>query len=49
MQQIIAYDYDVIIMGKLQDVEEEFSSLVEQTNKMGLERNGKKTEFLIIS
>jgi sorting nexin-29 len=36
--QIMAYTDDVVIMGrKLQDVEEVFKSLVEQTNKMELE------------
>jgi sorting nexin-29 len=41
--QIKAYANDVIIMGrKLQDVEEVFTSLVEQTNKMGIEMNEKK-------
>ena len=36
--QIMAYAHDVVIMGRrLQDVEEVFTSLVEQTNKMGSE------------
>ena len=37
--QIMAYDDadDVVLMGRrLQDIEEVFTSLVEQTNKMGL-------------
>jgi hypothetical protein len=35
--QIMAYADDVVIMGRrLKDVEEVFTSLVEQTNKMGL-------------
>ena len=35
--QITAYVDDVIVMGRrLQDVEEVFTSLVKQTNKMGL-------------
>jgi hypothetical protein len=38
--QIMAYTDDVVIMGRrLLDVEEVFKSLVEQTNKMGLELN----------
>jgi hypothetical protein len=37
------YDDDVVIMGRrLQDVKEVFTSLVEQTSKMGLEINEKK-------
>jgi len=36
----MAYTDDVIVMGKkLQDVEEVFTSLVKQTNKMELEVN----------
>jgi sorting nexin-29 len=35
--QITAYAHDVVIMGrKLQDAEEVFTSLVEQTNKDGI-------------
>jgi hypothetical protein len=38
--QIMAYANDAVIMGiRLQDVEEVFTSLVEQTNKMGSEIN----------
>ena len=41
--QIMAYADDVVITGRrLQDVEEVFASLFEQTNKMGLEINKKK-------
>jgi sorting nexin-29 len=48
--QIMAYADDVVIMGRrLQDVKETFTSLVEQTNKMGLEINGKKTKLMIVS
>jgi sorting nexin-29 len=40
---IIAYAYDVVIMGRrLQDVKEDLTSLDQQTSKMGLEINGKK-------
>ena len=36
--QIMAHADDVVVMGRrLQDVEEVFTSLVEQTNRMGLE------------
>jgi hypothetical protein len=36
----MAYADDVVIMGRrLKDVEEVFTSLVEQTNKMGLENS----------
>jgi len=39
----VAYADDVIVMGrKLQDVEEVFTSLVKQKNKMELEINKKK-------
>ena len=38
--QIVAYADDVVVMGKwLEDVEEVFILLVEQTNNMGLEIN----------
>jgi len=38
--QIMAYADDVVIMGRrMLDVEEVFTSLIEQTNKMGLEIN----------
>jgi len=33
----------------LQDVEEVFTSLVDKTDKMGLEINDKKTKFMIVS
>jgi hypothetical protein len=37
----------MVIMGRrLQDAEEIFTSLVEQTNKMGLEINGKYGIFI---
>jgi hypothetical protein len=46
----MAYADDVVIMGrKLQDVEEVFTSLVEQTNEMGLEINAKKNTFVMVS
>ena len=39
----MAYTCDVVITGRrLQDVEEVFASLFEQTSKMGLEINEKK-------
>jgi len=42
----MAYADYVVIMGRrLQDVEEVFTSLVEQTNKMGLEINAKKEQI----
>jgi sorting nexin-29 len=52
--QRMAYADDVVIMGRrIQDVKETFTSLVEQTNKqtnkMGLEINGKKTKLMIMS
>ena len=48
--QIMAYADDVVIMGRrLQDVNEVFTSLVQQTNKMRLEINEKKTKFMIVS
>jgi len=41
--QIMAYADDVVVMGRrLQDVEDIFTSLVEQTNRMGLETNEKR-------
>jgi hypothetical protein len=41
---------NVVIMGRrLQDVKEVFTSLIEQTNKMGLEINEKKTKFMTVS
>ena len=46
----MAYADDVIVMGrKLHDVEEVFTSLIKQTNKMELEINKKKTKFMIVS
>jgi hypothetical protein len=40
----------VVIMGIwLPDVEEVFTSLVDKTDKMGLEINDKKTKFVIVS
>jgi hypothetical protein len=44
----MAYADNVIMGRRLQDVEV-FTSLVEQTNKMGLETNEKKTTFVIVS
>jgi sorting nexin-29 len=47
--QIMAYANDVVIMGRrIQDVKETFT-LIEQTNKMGLEINGTKTKLMIMS
>ena len=40
--QIMAYAHDVIMVRRLQDAEEVFTSLEEQTNKTGLEINEKK-------
>jgi sorting nexin-29 len=41
--QIVAYADDVVVMGRrLQDVEDVLTSLVEQTNRMGLEINLKR-------
>jgi len=46
----MAYADDVVITGRrLQDIEEVFASLFEQTNKMGLEINEKSTKFMIVS
>ena len=47
--QIVAYVDNVVILGRrLQDVKNKiFTSLVQQTNKMGLEINGKKRQNLI--
>jgi hypothetical protein len=46
----MAYADDVFIMGRrLQDLKEVFTSLVEQTNKMGLEMCEKKTQCMIVS
>jgi hypothetical protein len=48
--QIMAYADDVVITERrLQDVEEVFASLIEQTNKMRLERNKKNTKFIILT
>jgi len=48
--QIMAYADDVVIMGIwLQDAEEVFTSLVDKTDKMGLEINDKNTKFMIVS
>jgi hypothetical protein len=48
--KIVAYTDDVGIIGRrLQDVEEVFTSLVEETNQMGLEMKGNKTKFMIAS
>jgi len=46
----MAYADDVFIMGRrLQDLKEVFTSLVEQTSKMGLEMCEKKTQCMIVS
>ena len=45
--QITAYADDVVIMGRLQDDEEVFTSLVEQTNKVGLEIKEKKDKIYV--
>jgi hypothetical protein len=43
----MAYVADMVMTGKrLQDVEEVFTSLVEETNKIRLEINEKKTKFM---
>ena len=42
----MAYADDVVIMRRLQYVEEVFTSLVEQTKKMGLEKKKKKGQYL---
>jgi hypothetical protein len=48
--QITAYADDVVITRRrLQNVEEVFTSLIEKTNKMGLEVNEKKIKFMIVS
>jgi hypothetical protein len=46
----MAYSDDVVIMGRrLQDVKEAFTSMVKQTDKMGLETYEKKTKCMIES
>jgi len=46
----MVYIYDVVIMGRrLQNVKEIFTQPVKQTNKTGLEINGKKTTFMIVA
>jgi predicted secreted acid phosphatase len=46
----MAYTDVVLIMGRrLEDFEDVFIALVEQSNKMGLEINLKKTKFIILS
>ena len=40
---------DVVIMGRRLKDDEVFTSLIEQTNKLGLEIHGKKTKFMIVS
>jgi len=48
--QIMAYANDVVFIGIwLQDAEEVFTSLVDKTDKMGLEINDKKKKFVIVS
>jgi sorting nexin-29 len=45
--QIQAFADDVVVMGtRLQDVEKVFTSLVEQTNIVGLETNKKRQNLL---
>ena len=47
--QIVAYFDVLFIMGRrFLDVEEVVTSLVEQTNKMGLEINEKKTNCMLV-
>ena len=46
--QIMAYVDDVVIMGIRLQYAEVFTSLIKQTNKMGLEKNLKKTKFIIL-
>ena len=46
----MVYVDDVVIMGRrLQDDKGMFTSQVKQTNKMGLEVNGKKAKFMVVS
>jgi hypothetical protein len=45
--QIMAFADVVILERRLKDVEEVFTSLVEQTNKIVLEIQEKKTRFMI--
>jgi hypothetical protein len=46
----VTYADNVVMMGiSLQAAEGVFTSLVNQTDKMGLEINGKKTKFFIAS
>jgi hypothetical protein len=48
--QFKAYADDVVIMGRrMQDVEDVFTSLVEQTNQIGIEINKKNTIFKSIT
>ena len=48
--QIMAYAGDVVFMGRRLEGDGILTSLVEQTNKMGLEINKKKsTKFVIVS
>jgi len=42
-------DYVVIMGRRLQDCEEVFTLPVEQTSKIGLEINEKKTKFIVVS
>ena len=39
----------VVIMRRLQDVQEVFTSLIEQSNKMGLKINEENTTFMTVS
>jgi hypothetical protein len=48
--QLMAYAADMASMGgRLQEGTEGFTSVVEQTNKMGIEINVKSTKFIIVS
>jgi hypothetical protein len=45
----MAYADDVVIMGRILQGVKVFTSLVRQTNKMVLEINEEKTQFMIVS
>jgi len=45
----MAYAGDVVFMGRILQGDEVFTSLVEQTNKMGMEINKKKLTFVVVS
>jgi predicted nucleotidyltransferase len=47
--QTMEYADDIVIMGRrIQDVKETFTALIEQTSKLGLEINLKKTKFMTV-